>query len=587
MNNAEVEAQSFYSASQGKHPVLPWLLQEKGLVSEKTQLVQELSQEFTIHELKLGDALINLPDSSANSAQNSDYFYLICRGKIRILSSSDNGKKRSVPTQLLTEGQTLGGDALFCETCLSYQAIAASPVQVAKISVAKLQLWLQKLPKLHQEWQKVAQHRQSLIFFKTLTRLRSLASHRLEQLSQYIVAKKVVKGESLTQVTPAEAGHFWLRSGKIQNQPAKLVFSWGYPGKTPIDWVAQTDLLIYHLPREHWQTAIAIAPILTTAFSNNSPSNPESNSSSNGHRKHQVKVNLPINKTSPKPVYQNAIPTPVETNITVKQEPTSIDFPKPFKHRAQPWQAYPFIAQQSSADCGAACLAMISQYWGKRFSLNHLRNLAGVGRSGASLKNLAKAGESLGYQARPVRASLNRLVEQKNPWIAHWQGDHYIVVYWVKGNQVLVSDPAMGKYKLSRQVFLAGWTGYALLLEPTERLYETPGEKRSLGRFLKLLLPYRTLGLQIILASVLIQIFGLISPLFTQIILDQVVVNRSQSTLNVFVIGSLLFGIGGMGLSSVRTYLLNYLSNRLDLTMISGFINHALTLPLKFLNQGE
>jgi ATP-binding cassette subfamily B protein len=225
---------------------------------------------------------------------------------------------------------------------------------------------------------------------------------------------------------------------------------------------------------------------------------------------------------------------------------------------------------------------MISQYWGKRFSINFLRNLAGIGRSGASLKNLAKAAESLGYQARPVRASLNRLVEQNNPWIAHWQGDHYIVVYEIEGDRVLVADPAKGKYRLSRQDFVAGWTGYALLLEPTERLYEIPSEKRSLSKFIHLLWPYRSLGLQIILASILIQIFGLISPLFTQIIVDQVMVNKSQSTLNVFIVGALLFGIWGMLLASIRTYLLSYFSNRLDLTMIGGFINHVLKLPLKF-----
>ena len=580
MNKAEVEAQ-FSLTSQNEHRVLSLLLQEIRLAPEKVKLLKKLSQEFVLSEFQLGDSVPVSWDVSRNSAQQApkaEYLYLICQGKVRLLSF-DAAKKREVPTQLLIEGQTFGGDSLFCQTCLAYQAIAASPVQVAKISLAKLRLWLQKLPELKAKWHIVVQQRQGLIFFKTLTILRSLASHRLAQLSEYIVEKKVVKGASLTQATPSEAGHFWLRSGKIQQQPAKLVFDWGYPETTPTNWVAQTDLLVYHLPKKHWQAATAIAPILTTALSNNSQAK---STSSNGHRSHQA--DLTVNQTPPqsKPIYPKTTPTPTTPQALVEQEPPSIDFPKPAKRRHQLWKAYPFIEQQSSSDCGAACLAMISQYWGKRFSLNLLRNLAGVGRSGAALKNLAKAGEVLGYQARPVRASLNRLVEQKNPWIAHWQGDHYIVVYWVKGNQILVADPAMGKYKLSRKVFLAGWTGYALLLEPTERLYETPGEKRSLGRFLKLLLPYRFLGLQIILASVLIQIFGLISPLFTQIILDQVVVNRSQTTLNVFVIGSLLFGIWSMGLSSVRTYLLNYLSNRLDLTMISGFINHALSLPLKF-----
>ena len=147
---------------------------------------------------------------------------------------------------------------------------------------------------------------------------------------------------------------------------------------------------------------------------------------------------------------------------------------------------------------------------------------------------------------------------------------------------MLIADPAKGKYQLSRQEFLASWTGYALLLDPTEQLSEVPEQKRSLGRFFNLLLSYRSLGWQIIVASLLIQIFGLVLPLFTQIILDKVVVNRSQVTLNVFVIGALMFGIGQIVLSSVRNYLLSYLANRLDLTMIGGFIKHALTLPLKF-----
>jgi ATP-binding cassette subfamily B protein len=88
--------------------------------------------------------------------------------------------------------------------------------------------------------------------------------------------------------------------------------------------------------------------------------------------------------------------------------------------------------------------------------------------------------------------------------------------------------------------------------------------------------------LQIIIASVLIQLFGLVTPLFTQIILDQIVVNKSINALHVIAVGALLFGIGKIALSTTRRYLLDYFSNRLDLTLIAGFINHTLRLPLKF-----
>ncbi|HEY9643927.1 MAG TPA: peptidase domain-containing ABC transporter, partial [Coleofasciculaceae cyanobacterium] len=126
------------------------------------------------------------------------------------------------------------------------------------------------------------------------------------------------------------------------------------------------------------------------------------------------------------------------------------------------------------------------------------------------------------------------------------------------------------------------WTGYALLLDPSDRLQATEIPQTSLSRYLGLLLPYRSLIGQVILVSILIQILGLITPLFTQIILDRVVVQKSLSTLNVFVLGLLLFGVWGICMTAVRQYLLSYFSNRLDLTLISGFIRHTLTLPLKF-----
>ncbi|MFM7424748.1 MAG: peptidase domain-containing ABC transporter, partial [Elainella sp.] len=211
-----------------------------------------------------------------------------------------------------------------------------------------------------------------------------------------------------------------------------------------------------------------------------------------------------------------------------------------------------------------------------------LREQAQVGRSGASLKSLAHAAENLGFQARPVRASLSRLVAHKQPWIAHWDGLHYVVVYSVTAKRICCADPAIGRRSLSHAEFQEHWTGYALLLEPTERLQQVQVKQASLNRYLMALLPYRALILQVILASLLIQILGLVTPLFTQIILDRVVVQKSLSALHVFALGLLLFSVGGICMGSVRQYLLSYFSNRLDLTLISGFIRHTLSLPLKF-----
>ena len=553
----------------------------------KKNLVK-LSQYFEILEFQLGDLLENVASASPNLAQQeklthssqkdcqqTQFFFIICQGRVRLLSF-DAEKQREVSTGLLTEGKTFGGERLFNEAYLPYKAIAAeSKVRVARIPIARLKPQLVQSTQLKEHWFIETQNRQGLIFFKTLTALRSLSSHRLQQLLIYLEEGQIPAGTTLAKTN---LDRFWLRQGQIRHQSLDIGSSFGYPDSIPNDWVAQTELLVYHLPKQNWESACEIVPLLANV---ERAELPESlHSSPTGTKVFvppQTQSNLDLANKNRTQSSQLAT-TPTEA----KPSDYSIDFPQPTKSRPQLWRSYPFMQQQSSSDCGAACLGMISQYYGKRFTINYLRNLAGIGRTGVSLKGLTKASENLGYQARPVRASLNRLAEQNNPWIAHWQGDHYIVVYWIKGNQILVADPAMGKYKLSRQVFIEGWTGYALLLNPTERLYQTSNTKRSLGQFFGLLWPYRNLAWQIIALSVLIQIFGLISPLFTQIILDQIVVNKSQTTLNVFVIGALIFGLWGMGLSATRKYLLSYFSNRLNVTMVSGFINHALNLPLKF-----
>ena len=549
-----------------------------GSTLEKVDLVQCLSQTYKIFEFQLGDSIVSLPASSKQNGdeQSVKNLYIVCKGRVRLLSF-DAERQREVSTQLLTEEETFGGDSLFCEDPLPYRAIAASQLQVAQVPLDQLQ----KLEELL-EWQEnslveAAQHRQCLIFIKSATTLRSLPSSRLQQLSFYLQQQRIDAGEYLAQATPSEAGRFWLRSGEIQtnSQTLEVGSDWGYPEEIPADWVAQTDLWVYHLPKQNWEAANFGQHLQTQA-----------QNASNGHQKGAAATFPPSNQppVTPSPRNRDRAPQPETPTIQPQTDTPAIEFPKPLKRRQGLGRGYPFVKQHSASDCGAACLAMVTQYWGKRLSINSIRNLAGIGRAGASLNGLAKAGESLGYRAKPVRASLSSLIEnvQGKPWIAHWQGDHYVVVYRIKGDQVLIADPAQGKRRLTRADFLTGWTGYALLLEATENLRAIESEKRSLGTFFRALIPYRSLIIQIIIASLLIQVFALVTPMFTQIILDQVVINKSFTTLHVFAVGLLIFGLWRVGMVAVRQYLLAYFANRVNLTLISGFINHTLRLPLRF-----
>ena len=571
-----METRSSEDRTVTKSPIFWWLSNQDNFAAHKIPDLELLSKEFELLDFELGDRITNQHRSKdVNLSAEDAYLYLLCEGRVRLISF-DETKKREVCTNLLTEGEMFGGQSFWHTSPLPYQAQAATKVQIARITRAKLQPHLKKLPELERKWRKVVHEQQKLIFFKTSTELRFLSSHRLKQLLPYLMEKKI---RAETKVIVKEQNvRFWLRLGQIKERTSKPGDSWGFPSAID-NWTAQTNLLYYELPPANWQIFAELAPELIDAWQQDDTSVSGQLSLAKNSNSTGINTLVNVTPTNLKVSYQtNDAPS---QQAEAPEQEQQIHYPQPIKRRGF-WQSYPYIEQQSSSDCGAACLAMISRYWGKTVSINYLRELIGIGRSGASLKNLAIAAENLGFQARPVRASLNRMMEQKNPWIAHWQGDHFVVVYRVKGNKFLIADPAVGKLEYSRAEFLVCWTGFALLLHPTENLADAPTEKRSLTRYFSLLWPYRSIGVTIIFASILIQVLGLISPLFTQIILDQVVVNQSQSTLNVLVVGMIIFGVLGIGLNSIRSYLLSYLSNRLDLTMISGFINHALNLPLKF-----
>lgn len=261
-------------------------------------------------------------------------------------------------------------------------------------------------------------------------------------------------------------------------------------------------------------------------------------------------------------------------------------FPNPKVRVVQSLQAltqrYPFLKQHSKMDCGVACLATIGRYWGKRFSMNQLRDIANVSREGISIQGLVTAAESIGFSARPSKGTLEGLSQQRLPAIVHWQGNHFVVVYAISRRRVVVVDPAIGRQSFSPAEFKANWTGYTLLLEPTLLFDRASEAKQNLWTFFELVKPHWFVLAQVFLASVLIQVFGLCLPLMTQLLLDRVVVQRSVSTLITVGAGLLIFTLFSILMMSLRRYLLFHTANRIDLSLAIGFIAHAFSLPMRY-----
>ncbi|MCJ8278927.1 MAG: peptidase domain-containing ABC transporter, partial [Rivularia sp. ALOHA_DT_140] len=181
-----------------------------------------------------------------------------------------------------------------------------------------------------------------------------------------------------------------------------------------------------------------------------------------------------------------------------------------------------------------------------------------------------------------VRGCLNQLESQVSPWIAHYQGNHYIVVWLIKNKSVMISDPAIGKLWVPLLEFEEKFTGYALLLYPTEKFFTNQNEKISFKRFYRFFANNRLLFAAIIFISIALGILGIVPAILAQTLIDIVTSTNNFDSINIFAFGFLVFGFGRIVLTAMRQYLVDNLSNRLNISLIGDFMSHILQLPLSF-----
>lgn len=245
---------------------------------------------------------------------------------------------------------------------------------------------------------------------------------------------------------------------------------------------------------------------------------------------------------------------------------------------------FPLIEQAEEADCGAACLAMICRHYGIALTLGKLREMANVTTEGATLESLARVGESLGFSTRGVKTTFSSLIGVDLPFIAHWEGYHYVVVYGISKRNVWVADPGRGFAKMTVEEFEKGWTGTCLLFTPGADMVHVAGRSPWV-RFAGYLKPYKGIIGHLILATMIIEVLGVVPPIIIQNILDRVVVHASVELLHILIVGLILVHVFTQLTTVLRGFLTNYLTRNLDFTMVSQFFSHTLSLPISFFDK--
>jgi subfamily B ATP-binding cassette protein HlyB/CyaB len=240
------------------------------------------------------------------------------------------------------------------------------------------------------------------------------------------------------------------------------------------------------------------------------------------------------------------------------------------------------VQQAEEMDCGAACLAMICRHHGIHMTLGKLRELANVTREGATLESLARVGESLGFTTQGMKCTFDALLGFDLPFLAHWEGYHYVVVYGISKRHVWVADPGPGFRKMTVEEFSKGWTGYCLLFKPGDEMATGQEETSPWLRFIRYVMPYKSVLAYLFMATFVIQLLGVVPPIITQNILDRVIVHNNVPLLNILIIGLVITSLFSQLTLVMRAFLSNFMVRNLDFAMMSGFLRHSLSLPISF-----
>lgn len=236
--------------------------------------------------------------------------------------------------------------------------------------------------------------------------------------------------------------------------------------------------------------------------------------------------------------------------------------------------------QTEAAECGLACLAMLATYHGKRTDLARLRRQWPVSMKGLTFDQLIDMANGAGLRARPLRLELEELGKLATPCILHWRLDHFVVLEKVGRGGVTIVDPAVGRLTLRAAQVSRQFSGVALELSPASGF--TTSEQASalrLSRFFRDAKGVLPSLLQLLALSLALQVFVLLTPFYSQLVIDDVVVSGDVDLLRLAAVCFIGLALFTAVTNALRGWLIVYIGSMLDFGWSSALFAHLVRLP--------
>lgn len=245
------------------------------------------------------------------------------------------------------------------------------------------------------------------------------------------------------------------------------------------------------------------------------------------------------------------------------------------------------IKQHDITDCGAACIASVSAFYGLKFPIAQIRQYAHTDKQGTNLLGVVEAFARLGFDAKGVKAEFEALNVVPKPTIAHVivkeTLHHFVVIYKVSNTTIEYMDPGDGEmHKVSHDEFKKMWTNILVLVEPKETFEASDKTTSNMKHFWLLFRPHRSALLQSLFGAVIVSILGLSTSVYVGKITDYVLVDGNVNLLNMMSVVMVLILLLNIFIGLTKSIIMVKTGQCIDIALILGYYKHLLTLPQQF-----
>jgi HlyB family type I secretion system ABC transporter len=525
--------------------------------------------------------------------QETDAVYVLTEGRARMVKRGPNGEE--VPLDILKPGETFGATGLLDPNLIGKRSTtvrASTDVRAYKLDPALFQSLLANHPEIKQYIQLEQRHRHLSNFIKLYTVFAKLPPEAMELLALESRSITVNAGDSVITEGDASGSMFiveegrlrvWERQGERQRAKAflrkgdllgELSIARNQPRRATVE--AITECRLIEISERTFGKLYARFPEFRKKI--------EERIASYDYKKtarlpldfaHEI---LPANAAP----MEQVSPTQLDERATDSNRGPFASDDGQFIKQGKRVGRFSHIKQIDEMDCGAASLAMVCRHFGRRVSITRIRQLVNTSTDGTSLRGLCRGAESLGLAARSVKASKSNVGQMPLPAIIHWENYHWVVLFDLNDRFAWIADPATRIRRITRKELEEEWNGYAALFDYTEAFEQAPQARTGIGWLLPFLKPFSGVFAKAFGLALIVSALVMLLPVFTQVIVDSVLVQNDSSLLEMM-IGSMLVVLVIMTVAMlVQRYLLSFAAVRIDSSSLDFITRRLLALPLSY-----